>query len=406
MSERREAFPQFLAAVLMLGVLVTWAPGYWPVSVLQVSIYGLAAALAFQVLIRPGKSAPVWPRSGLYIPMVLVAAWAPLQLIFKNTVYEFGTWTSSLYWLTNFVAFLLGAALLQRPQSRSRFLSALMYFSGGLVVLSILQSYTSPNKVFWLFESPYRVIGPFIYKNQFAAFVELVMPIALYRMLVDRKNSMVYAFMSATMFAAVLASASRAGTALLAIEVFVVLVIGWKKGMVSTGIAIALLAQTLVLLGLCTAVMGWEHFQEHFQDQTSGNLRQKLLKSTLDMIRDSPWRGIGLGNWTTVYPAYSLFDNGVFANAAHDDWAQWAAEGGIPFALLLLWVFLASLGGAWRHPWSAGVVCVLIHSFIDYPAREPVVGAILFCIVGATVAAGAKPLETKVVSMRRIARNL
>jgi hypothetical protein len=406
MSDRTGLFSQLLAAILMAGVLVAWAPGYWPVGALQVSIYGLAIALAGVLAVEPGAWLPLLPPSTLYIPLALVALWAPVQLAVHSTIYRFGTWNSALYWFTDFAAFLLAAILLRQSRDRAQFLSALMYFGGGLVILSILQSYTSPFKVFWLFESNYRMIGPFIYKNQFAAFVELIMPIAIYRMLTDRKNSVIYAFLSATMFATVVASASRTGTALLAVEVLLVLASGWRKGMISTKVAGLLLAQVLALFAICIAVVGWEGLEQHFRDQASGNLRVKLLRSTLSMIWDYPWLGVGLGNWTVMYPSYSLFDNGQFVNAAHNDWAQWAAEGGAPFVAFMGWVFSASLAAAWRLPWSAGIACVLIHSFVDYPAREPVIGAILFCLLGAVVATNAKPMETKVVSMRRLLRNL
>jgi O-antigen ligase len=400
----RSPLPEMLAAVLMAGVLITWAPGYWPVGVLYASIFLSALAIAISALLRPGAWLAPLPQSSLYIPLSLIAIWGPMQLGFHTTVYRHATWTSSLYWLTNLVVFLLAAILLQHPGARARFLSALMYFGCGLVILSILQSYTSPNKVFWLFESNYRVIGPFIYKNQFAAFVELIMPIALYRMLTDRKNSVVYAFLSATMFAAVVASASRTGTALLALEVLLILAAGWRKKMVSTRVSVLLLVQVMVLLAVCVGVVGWQDLEKQFQDETSRNLRYKLLTSTLSMIRDYPGLGVGLGNWTAVYPAYSLFDNGVYANAAHNDWAQWAAEGGVPFAILMGWILFGAMRSAWQYPWSVGVASVLIHSFIDYPAREPVIGAILFCLAGATAAASAKPVEIRVFSMKRVGK--
>jgi O-antigen ligase len=399
-------FPSLFAAVLMAGLLVTWSPAVWSVSVLQTGMYALGLAVAVLALIRPSSWAPQWPRSSLYIPLALIAAWGPLQLVLHTTVYRFETWYSSLYWFTNLVVFSLAVILLRNQRARAHFLAAMLYFGCGLVILSIIQSYTSPNHVFWLFESKYRVIGPFVYKNQFAAFVELIMPMALYRMLTDRKNTTAWAFLSAAMFAAVVASASRAGTVLLGVEVLMVLAVAWRRGMVTARMAGLLFAQVAVLLAICVAVVGWEALGEHLQDETSGSLRVKLLQSTLKIVRDYPWLGAGLGNWKTVYPAYSLFDSGLYANAAHNDWAQWTAEGGIPFALLLFWVMAAAAREALEHPWGAGVVFVLIHSFVDYPTREPIVGAILFSLLGAMVASSAKIAEPLVFPMKRLPRDL
>jgi O-antigen ligase len=401
MMDRSPVWSWIFAGVLMAGVLLAWPHGIWAVSALQVGLYSLAAALAVFTCIHPSQF-PGWPRSTLYVPLALAALWAPAQLVLNTTVYGYPTLLSALYWLTDLVAFALAAMLLQRARGRAQFLAVILYFGAGVVVLSILQSYTSPNKVFWLFESNYRVLGPFIYKNQFAAFVELILPIALYRMLSDRKNSIVFAFLSAVMFAAVLASASRTGTALLGAEVLFVLWASWRKGMVPMRIAGALFAQILVLLVICAAVVGWEEMGKHFNDETSANIRLKFLTSSLNMVHDHPWMGVGLGNWTTVYPQYAQFDNGLFANAAHNDWAQWAAEGGIPFAALLLWVFGSAVVASWRHPWGLGVVSVLIHSFLDYPTREPVIGVILFSLMGAMVSADVKVSESRVITMKSV----
>jgi O-antigen ligase len=403
MIGRSSVWSSIFVAVLMAGVLLAWPHGIWAVSALQVGMYGIALAVAVDAGLRPADL-PRLPASTLYIPLFLAALWAPIQLVLHTTIYDYPTWLSALYWLTDLVAFVLATLLLQRSRIRSQFLAIILFFGAAVVVISILQSFTSPNKVFWLFESNYRVIGPFIYKNQFAAFVELILPVALYRMLSDRKNAITYAFLSAIMFAAVLASASRTGTALLGAEVLFVLLAGWRAGLVSMKNAGILFSQILVLMVVCAAVVGWDEMGKHFQDETGGNIRLKFLMSSLNMVRDHPWIGVGLGNWTTVYPQYAQFDNGLFANAAHNDWAQWAAEGGIPFVSLLFWVFGAAWILVWRNPWGFGVISVLFHSFLDYPTREPVIGVILFSLLGAMVAADMKDSDRRVISMKSVER--
>ena len=37
-----------------------------------------------------------------------------------------------------------------------------------------------------------------------------------------------------------------------------------------------------------------------------------------------------MGTWPEAYPGYARFDDGSFVNQAHNDWVQWAAEGGLP----------------------------------------------------------------------------
>lgn len=43
--------------------------------------------------------------------------------------------------------------------------------------------------------------------------------------------------------------------------------------------------------------------------------------------------GFGLGNWPRAYPRYAVFDDGNYVNQAHNDWAQWAVEGGVEYPL-------------------------------------------------------------------------
>ncbi len=372
-----------LTAVLIAGILVAWAPGFWATSVLHIGLSAIAAAYLLVGLREPNR----WTGSWLCLPLAVAALMGPLQMATHVTVYPYDTGLATLNWLSDFLAFVLAARFLRPRAVRERFLDVILYFGFVLVVVAIIQSFTAPRQVFWMFDSPFQVIGPFVYKNQFAAFVELLLPIALYRMLTRKGGALLFGFMSATMFAAVVMSASRVGVVLLAVEILLVLIAAWGRRMVTNRVALLLFGQMFVLLGICTAVVGWEALGEHFQDHVSGTIRQYLLNSSLQMMRDRPLLGWGLGTWRIVYPAYALFDNGLFANAAHSDWAQWTAEGGGVFALCMAAVFVRSAVLSWRWLWGCGVFFVFVHSFFDYPSREPVIGVFLFVMLGGMAAA-------------------
>ena len=107
------------------------------------------------------------------------------------------------------------------------------------------------------------------------------------------------------------------------------------------------------------------------------------------MIRDRPWTGFGLGTWPIVYPRYASFDPGVFLNQAHNDWLQWAAEGGLPFVLLFA-IFTALL---WKRAipsiYGLGTVAFLLHALVDYPMQQrPALAAWFFAIAAAAVKFG------------------
>ena len=52
-------------------------------------------------------------------------------------------------------------------------------------------------------------MGPILYHTHYAVFIEAVLPIALYQALRTEKDSILYSGMAATMYASVIASASR-----------------------------------------------------------------------------------------------------------------------------------------------------------------------------------------------------
>jgi O-antigen ligase len=151
----------------------------------------------------------------------------------------------------------------------------------------------------------------------------------------------------------------------------------WK-----TMAGLAVLSMTL------TAVVGGRATLQRFREPESYRVRREFLRSSLAMIADRPWIGFGLGTWPVSYPAYARFDNGLTANHAHNDWAEWTVEGGLPFVTLLALLAAWSIARAAHSPWAIGIVAVFAHSLVDYPLREPALAAVLFAMLGALAARG------------------
>jgi O-antigen ligase len=380
------AWANALLAVLATAILVAWSPRYWPVTLLHASLYLLALAW----LARNLTTHQTILHTPLFLPMAFAAFWGLLQLALNASVYRFQTIRAVLYWSGNAVAMFLAAQFLHNSKIRRHFLTGLAAFTGFIAVIGILQYFTSPYRVYWTFSIPQHVkaVGPFVYRNQFAALVELALPIALYRVLEDRRHRWVFVLLSSVLVAVVVATASRAGTLLVASEVLLVFLLGWRRRLVSGRSLALVLGQLLAVALIFTLVVGFQDVWSRFQQTNPYALRGKLTESTLQMIRARPLLGFGLGTWQTVYPQFATFDNSLFANEAHNDWAQWTAEGGIFFGLALAAVAIGATLLAWRTLWGLGVVFVFAHSFIDYPTREPVIGAILFVLIGAMMATG------------------
>ena len=368
-----------LAVLLFLGVLTCWAPGYWPVALVQV---GAFIVLAWAIVTRQvGGAGP-----GL-CAMAGVVGWGLGQLAGGVTVYRFETGKAVLYWAANASIFVAARAACTANATRNRFLRCLLWFGSLVSLLVVVEYFTSQGKVFWWWASGEdRVLGPFLYKNECAAFVELVFPLAVYQSLVDDRDSLVYIGMAATMFAAVITTVSRAGAVLVTGELLGIVLLAWRRGLIPGPSLRRRLAFTAALSAALVAVVGWQVTFEKFREPEPYGVRSELLRSSVAMLAERPMTGFGLGTWPVVYPAYARFDNGLAANHAHNDWAEWAAEGGVLFLAFLALLALWSIRPAVDSLWGIGVPVVFLHSLVDYPLREPALAAVFFAVMGVLAA--------------------
>ena len=373
-----------LTALLFASILLLWVPGRWPAAVLQASMFLLAMAWALGTLVRPHRL----ETSFVLIPMAGIVAWGLFQLAINSTVYRWETWNAVLYWTTNLVVVVLALQIFADSRLREGFLRVAVAAGFLLSIVSTFQLFTSPGRVFWLFPSGVRdfVMGPFVYRNQYAAFIELLLPLALVAAITDRRRMFVYAMIVGVMYASVVAAASRAGFVLVTAELFVVPALAYRSRLLSARSSTALIGAVLALVSLFTMAVGWNALWNRLRDPDPFVARREFLYSSLAMIRDRPWLGFGLGTWATAYPGYASFDDGKFANQAHNDWVQWACEGGLPFAGLILAIALWSVRPALRSIWGAGVIIVFLHCAIDYPVQRPALAALFFTMLGAVAA--------------------
>ena len=315
--------------------------------------------------------------------LVLISLWGFLQLAAGTTVYRYGTWDASLRTAALGATAFVASRTLTNARLRLRFLWAFAWFGCAVSMISVVAYFTSPGRVLWIFPSPYPdVWGVFLSRNDFAGFLELSFPVALWLGLkrvpraggphAERLRMPLWA--PASMLAAGLASSSRAGAALLIVEAAVILVMipGRRAALRFGALAVALIA-----------IAGAGTLAGRLADPDPLRYRREIAESTMNMIAEHPWRGFGLGTFSQVYPAYAKFDAGAVVEHTHDDWLEWAAEGGIPLALV--WVVLA-MGicvPAFRSVWGLGILAALLHALVDYPFARFGLTAWNFALIGA-----------------------
>jgi O-antigen ligase len=372
-----------LVLVLFLSTLTLWIPAYWPVALFETSAFTIAG-IVLVLKKRPGNGAhyPLFCLS-------FVVLWGCLQLITGWTVQRFATERATLQWMTWAAVYFVGVSIPQDESAAKLLRTVIVWFGFAVAVEAILQAYLSPGNVYGLFPTGYHdfVMGPIVYHTHFAAFIEMILPIALCLTLSEARHHYTYLGISAVLLAAVVVSASRGGLIIVFVEVVVVLVLLYRQKP-KAGKRLSLKVLVLVsVTAVLTLVVGFATASERFYSEALTLGRVQFAVSTLHMIDAHPWIGWGLGSWPAVYPAFATFDPGVLVNQAHSDWLQWTAEGGLPVGLAMLSLAVWSFKPAIRSVWGIGVIAVLIHAAFDYPFSRPAIGAWPILILSMAVAA-------------------
>jgi O-antigen ligase len=359
-----------LIAVLWFGIVTLHAAESirWLLTAFELALFALAAA----VILRRRLTIHPHPIAML---LGIAALWAIVQVWTGISVDPQRTLEAALGWTVNCVAFSVTLAICRLDANRRRFLTAQVLFALAVSIASVIGLYTV------------SMLGPFTYKNQFAAYLESSMGLAILFAVRDHRRSVVWLLVAAAMFAAVVAAGSRAGSILCLGELIVLPLAGYFRGWISGSALVRIAAVAIASAGVLAMVAGWENTWQRLQEPNPYSVRADLLRSSVSMTRDRPITGFGLGAWSSAYPGYARFDDGTFVNQAHNDWAQWAAEGGLPFLVLMLTVVALLLRPAIQSLWGLGLMAVFVHAWVDYPFEQrPALAAFLWAMAGALAA--------------------
>jgi O-antigen ligase len=341
--------PAFIFAILFFAVVTDQVQAAWPHLLFRA---GACVVCAASLLIgaRRQRISSHWGVLVLALP----ATWGMIQLGLYSSVWRSATWHAMLQWLAYMALYV---AALQQTRLRSQ-LRVIAWFGGVFSVYAIVQllSWNSPDEP-WM--------GTFLNHNHYAALMELIFPVALWRLIRD-KNKPVAAFCALAILGSVAVSGSRAGIALLALEMAYL-------GLRTLRKPVLVMSATLLIAVISAGIM-WTRVQALTTNEPYES-RKATASASLQMIRDRPLLGFGLGTWAAIYPAYAARDTGFRLIHADDDWLEWAAEGGIPFAAIMLLIAACAIRTAWREPWCAGCVAVLLHSLVEFPMQKVAIWA-------------------------------
>jgi O-antigen ligase len=383
----------FAFSVLAFGTVEVWSE-----SLLEIGASILLISWA-AIVYRDKQSTIQW--NPLSWPLLGFIAVGIVQLVFRWTPNPFLTRLELLRLAAYFIIFFLTAQAFRERADLVKLAWFLMVLGFSVALLGIIQHFTSQGTVYW-----YRqllqggdVFGPYVNRNHFAGFVELVAPIGLSLVVfrgLRRDRFPMVALLTIIPIGALILSASRGGIVSFAFEVGVLVVLARTRTgrehprMIAVGIAALAAIALIAWLGAGKAI-------ERLSNTRAGDVtlirRASMFRGAEHVFFDHPIKGAGLGTIISVYPRYETIYDGLVVDHVHNDYIEGLAEAGLLgglCGLAFLWLlyrearkcFLAEQGHFSRalHAGAIAAVCgLLLHSWVDFNLHIPS-NALLFLL--------------------------
>ncbi len=294
--------------------------------------------------------------------------------------------------------------------------------SGFAVSLfGIIQKLDWNGKLYWIREGTYgNIFGPFVNRNNYAAFAGTVLPVAVCMGLYSLKRMeeghrdalprlLLWSFAAATMAGGICYSLSRGGilsTALSFVVVAILLIYFGARGrdLAVLGGMMAASAGLLFWLGPEKVVERVSTLSEG-QNLETMTLRFGTWKRCLDLIADHPVFGTGLGTFRYGFMRYAP-PGETWWTFADNEYVELICDTGLIGGGLLLAGFMGYLlhvarparirGSSDRYAYTglaAGLIALLIHSAVSSNLQMPA-NALLLAVLGGALLGVARRQES------------
>jgi O-antigen ligase len=402
----------FAFAVLAHGAVEVWSE-----SILEIGAAVLLLAWAV-ISFRDSSMKIQW--SPLNWPFLGLIGIGIFQLVFHTSVYFFLTRTELLKLGAYFILFFLCAQAYRTRRDLKGLAWFLILLCFAVSLLGIIQYFTSEGKIYWFRElklggDPF---GPYVNRNHFAGFVELVLPAGLTLIVfrgLRRDTFPLVTLLTVVPVGALALSGSRGGIVSFAFEVGVLILLARSRRKEENPRMVFIAIVALAALAFI-AWVGVGRTAERFSTLRAGEVtferRISMVRGATHIFLDHPIIGSGVGTLVSVYPRYETLYDGKLVDHVHNDFFEELAETGILggfCGLAFLWIlfrearrcFTAEQGHFSRGVHAAAIVALsglLLHSFFDFNLHIPS-NAILF-LLQAYLATSA-PLPTEALSSNR-----
>ena len=387
-------------ALVVFAVLAHGAVEDWAKAVLETGA-GLLLLYWSIVFYLKKEQPPQVALTPLLPPLLLLATVALAQLLFHLTASAYDTRMDLDLLVAYAILLFLASQVFRKSEEWRSFIWFIMIFGFVVAVFGILQHVTFNGKLYWFREMRYGGIpfGPYVNRNHFAGFIELVLPVSLVPLIlgkVRKERWFLVAILALLPIGALFLAASRGGVVSFCVQIGVLLLLMLLR---RTGGEHVLTGGLFLLMALLlVSWLGVKEVLDRFSSlqslEVTSSKRASMRLDTWHIFLDHPWTGTGLGTLQIVFPAYETNYDGKIVNHSHNDYLEGLAETGIAggfcgacFFGALLFVSLRQLlqrdkdFAAALHL-SGLVACsgLLVHSLVDFNLHIPS-NALLFLLM-------------------------
>lgn len=378
-----------ICALIIFAVTAHGGVEDWALAVLETGVALLFLVWALRFYFDEKQQpvvSPLLPPLALFLLVVLG------QWFFHATASLYNTRIELLLLLASLIFLFLCVQVFRTLQDWRGFVWFGMGFGFVVSVFAILQNLTSNGKLYWFREihSGVMPFGPYVNRNHFAGFAELVFPLALVPLAlgrVRRERLAVVALFAVMPIVALFVSASRGGIVSFCVQLALLAYLLLRRrglGKHVLSVAAVLLAGLLMVtwLGVGQILGRFSSFQS--SEVTEGK-RAAMRRGSWHIFLDHLLAGTGLGTFQIAYPSYETLYDGKIVNHAHNDYLEALAEtgllGGFCCAWFLVVLLLKSLSRFRENDFSfvgalqlSGMVACagfLVHALVDFNFHIP-----------------------------------
>ena len=285
-------------------------------------------------------------------------------------------------------------------------INTIVFFGVFVSIFGIIQKYTYAGRVYW-FDLPGSAVtpfGPFVNRNNFSGYINMIIPLTLGCFLANTSGQKraIYGISIWIMMLALFLASSRAGMLIFILALLFMLLLSQLKHSLRINTRILVIYFSLVFMLSIFYVdfrYVFRRFIHIFDDSAMSVFGHGYSWwDILRIWRDFPFFGTGLGTFGNISSMYKTTSGQSFFTYAHNDYLQLLSEVGLLgfFCIASFFIFyFRNLIRMWLNRHNSYVVSLvlggvasifsmLVYSLLDFNLHIPANAILFFVIIGLT----------------------